>query len=50
MNGYKNMKRFSIFVSLAAVAFAAVLFKIVRSPAVQDALTNIVTSALNVTL
>jgi len=36
--------------TVAAVAFAAVLFKIVRSPAVQDALTNIVTSALNVTL
>lgn len=36
--------------TVAAVAFAAVLFKIVQSAAVQNALSNIVTSALNVSL
>ena len=36
--------------TVAAVAFAAVLYKVVRSPAVQDAVSHIVTSALNVTL
>jgi hypothetical protein len=33
--------------TVAAVAFAAVLYKIVRSPAVSSALTSIVTSALH---
>ncbi|UQX88142.1 DUF4244 domain-containing protein [Jatrophihabitans telluris] len=33
--------------TVAAVAFAAVLFKIVQSPAVQSALSHIVTSALH---
>ncbi|MDT0262181.1 DUF4244 domain-containing protein [Jatrophihabitans lederbergiae] len=32
------------------MAFAAVLFKVVRSAAVQEALSHIVTSALNVSL
>ncbi len=36
--------------TVAAVAFAAVLFKVVRSAAVQEALSHIVTSALNVSL
>jgi hypothetical protein len=36
--------------TVAAVAFAAVLFKVVRSPAVQAALSDIVTSALHVSL
>jgi hypothetical protein len=36
--------------TVAAVAFAAVLFKVVHSAAVQTALTHIVTSALNVSL
>jgi len=36
--------------TVAAVAFAAVLFKVVHSGAVQSALTHIVTSALNVSL
>lgn len=36
--------------TVAAVAFAAVLFKVVRSAAVQAALSHIVTSALNVSL
>jgi uncharacterized protein DUF4244 len=36
--------------TVAAVAFAAVLYKVVRSPAVQAAVSHIVTSALNVTL
>jgi hypothetical protein len=36
--------------TVAAVAFAAVLFKVVQSAAVQNALSNIVTSALNVSL
>ncbi len=36
--------------TVAAVAFAAVLFKVVRSSAVQTALSHIVTSALNVSL
>lgn len=36
--------------TVAAVAFAAVLYKVVRSPAVQEAVSHIVTSALNVTL
>ena len=34
-------------VLVAAVAFAVVLYKIVRSPAVSSALTSIVKSALN---
>jgi hypothetical protein len=33
--------------TVAAVAFAAVLYKIVRSPAVSSALSSIVTSALH---
>jgi hypothetical protein len=33
--------------TVAAVAFAAVLYKIVRSPAVSSALTSIITSALH---
>jgi hypothetical protein len=36
--------------TVAAVAFAAVLFKVVHSSAVQTALAHIVTSALNVAL
>lgn len=36
--------------TVAAVAFAAVLYKVVRSPAVQSALSDIITSALHVTL
>jgi hypothetical protein len=36
--------------TVAAVSFAAVLYKVVRSPAVQGAVSHIVTSALNVTL
>jgi hypothetical protein len=36
--------------TVAAVAFAAVLYKVVRSPAVQSALSDIVTSALHVSL
>jgi hypothetical protein len=36
--------------TVAAVAFAAVLFKVVHSAAVQTALSHIVTSALNVSL
>ena len=36
--------------TVAAVAFAAVLFKVVHSQAVQTALSQIVTSALNVSL
>lgn len=36
--------------TVAAVAFAAVLFKVVHSSAVQTALAHIVTSALNVSL
>ena len=36
--------------TVAAVAFAAVLFKVVHSAAVQSALSHIVTSALNVSL
>ncbi|MEO6700989.1 MAG: DUF4244 domain-containing protein [Jatrophihabitantaceae bacterium] len=36
--------------TVAAVAFAAVLFKVVQSAQVQDALSHIVTSALNVSL
>ncbi|MGX7681377.1 DUF4244 domain-containing protein [Jatrophihabitans sp. DSM 45814] len=36
--------------TVAAVAFAAVLFKVVQSPAVQSALSDIVTSALHVSL
>ncbi len=36
--------------TVAAVAFAAVLFKVVRSQAVHNALSQIVTSALNVSL
>ena len=34
--------------TIAAVAFAVVLYKVVQSGAVRDALTSIVTSALNV--
>lgn len=34
--------------TVAAVAFAAILFKVVRSPAVQSALSDIITSALHV--
>jgi hypothetical protein len=33
--------------TVAAVAFAAVLYKVVRSPAVSSALSSIVTSALH---
>ena len=33
--------------TVAAVAFASVLYKVVRSPAVSDALSSIVTSALH---
>ncbi|MDQ1751085.1 MAG: hypothetical protein QOE71_2141 [Pseudonocardiales bacterium] len=36
--------------TVAAVAFAAVLYKVVRTPAVQSALTDIITSALHVSL
>ena len=36
--------------TVAAVAFAAVLFKVVQSSAVQSALSHIITSALNVSL
>jgi hypothetical protein len=36
--------------TVAAVAFAAVLFKVVHSAAVQTALTHVISSALNVTL
>lgn len=36
--------------TVAAVAFAAVLFKVVQSAEVQAALSHIVTSALNVSL
>jgi hypothetical protein len=36
--------------TVAAVAFAAVLFKVVHSAAVSSALSHIVTSALNVSL
>jgi Protein of unknown function (DUF4244) len=36
--------------TVAAVAFAAVLFRVVHSAAVQAALSHIVTSALNVSL
>lgn len=36
--------------TVAAVAFAAVLFKVVHSSAVETALSHIVTSALNVSL
>jgi len=36
--------------TVAAVAFAAVLFKVVHSSAVQTALSHVVTSALNVAL
>ena len=36
--------------TVAAVAFAAVLFKVVHSSAVQTALAHIVTSALNISL
>ena len=36
--------------TVAAVAFAAVLFRVVHSSAVQAALSHIVTSALNVSL
>jgi hypothetical protein len=36
--------------TVAAVAFAAVLYKVVRTPAVQAALTDIITSALHVSL
>jgi hypothetical protein len=36
--------------TVAAVAFATVLFKVVHSAAVQTALSHIITSALNVSL
>jgi hypothetical protein len=36
--------------TVAAVAFAAVLFKVVHSQAVQTALSKIITTALNVSL
>jgi hypothetical protein len=36
--------------TIAAVAFAAVLYKVVRSPEIQAALTAILRSALNVSL
>ncbi|MGI8665296.1 MAG: DUF4244 domain-containing protein [Jatrophihabitans sp.] len=36
--------------TVAAVAFAAVLFRVVQSAAVQNALSHIATSALNVSL
>jgi hypothetical protein len=36
--------------TVAAVAFAAVLLKVVRSSAVQTALSHILTSALSVSL
>ena len=36
--------------TVAAVAFAAVLYKVISSDAVRDALSHIVTSALNVSL
>lgn len=36
--------------TVAAVAFAAVLYKVVRSGAVQTALTGIISGALNVHL
>jgi hypothetical protein len=36
--------------TIAAVAFAAVLFKVVRSPAVENALASIMQSALHVSL
>jgi hypothetical protein len=36
--------------TVAAVAFAAVLYKIVRSPAVESALSGIITSALHLSL
>lgn len=36
--------------TLAAIAFAIVLYKIVQSPEVHEALAHIITSALNVSL
>lgn len=36
--------------TLAAIAFAVVLYKIVQSPEVHQALAHIITSALNVSL
>ncbi|MCW2541608.1 MAG: rane protein [Frankiales bacterium] len=36
--------------TVAAVAFAAVLYKVIRTPAVQSALSAIITSALHVSL
>jgi hypothetical protein len=36
--------------TVAAVAFAAVLYKVIRTPAVQSALSGIITSALHVSL
>lgn len=36
--------------TVAAVAFAAVLYKVVRSSAVQSALSGIITSALHLSL
>jgi hypothetical protein len=36
--------------TVAAVAFAVVLFKVVRSPAVQQALSAVVTSALHTSI
>jgi len=36
--------------TVAAVAFAAVLYKVVQSPEIHAALSKIVTSALNISL
>ena len=36
--------------TIAAVAFAVVLYRVVQSSAVHDALSSIITSALNVSL
>ena len=36
--------------TVAAVAFAAVLYKVVQSGTVRDALSSIVTSALHISL
>jgi hypothetical protein len=36
--------------TIAAVAFAAVLYKVVRTPAVESALSSVITSALHVSL
>jgi len=36
--------------TIAAVSFAAVLYKVVRAPAVQSALSELITSALHISL